>query len=57
MNKAIHWLASIILFGIPILLATHSPFLDVSVGAILNAIYLYVSQKVNPTVSAPKPRF
>lgn len=49
-NKIVHWVASIILFGVPVLIASHSPFLDISIGAILNALYLWVSHTVNPTV-------
>lgn len=48
-NKIIHWLASIVLFGIPMILASHSTILDLTVGGLLNAIYLAVSQLVKPT--------
>lgn len=53
-NKIIHWIAAFVLFGIPLILATHAPVLDLTVGGVLNAVYLWVSQKVNPTVSAAK---
>lgn len=48
-NKIIHLLASVVLFGIPLILASHSPALDVTLGGVLNAIYLFISQKINPT--------
>lgn len=49
-NKVIHLIASVVLFGIPMILASHSTFLDLTVGGLLNAIYLAVSQIVKPTV-------
>ncbi len=49
MNKIGHWVASLVFFGIPFITATHSPVLDVTVGAILNGFYLLVSHYVNPT--------
>lgn len=48
-NKFVHAVVSVILFSIPVALASHSGLLDVTIGGILNAIYLYLSQKVNPT--------
>lgn len=53
-NKIVHWVFAILAFGIPVLISTHSPVLDITVSGILNAIYLYVSQKLNPTVSASR---
>lgn len=49
-NKIIHWIASIILFGVPIILSSHTAYLDVTVGGILNAVYLAISQWAKPTV-------
>lgn len=52
MNKIIHWTAAILFFGVPIVTMTHSPLLDLTVGAILNAVYLWASHVINPTVNA-----
>jgi len=49
MNKIIHWVVSLVLFGVPLIVATHSPLLDITIGAILNGIYLWASHKANPT--------
>jgi hypothetical protein len=48
-NKIIHLIVSVICFAIPLVLTIHGTWQDITVGAVLNAIYLYVSQKVNPT--------
>lgn len=50
MNKIIHFIASLLFFGIPFMTMTQSPSLDLTIGAILNAIYLWASHLVNPTV-------
>lgn len=48
-NKIIHAVAAIVLFGIPIVLSSHNGYLDLTVGGILNAVYLAVSQWIKPT--------
>lgn len=50
-NKIIHWIAAVVLFGIPVILSTHSPILDLTVGGLLNGLYLWLSHLVNPTVT------
>lgn len=48
-NKIIHWLAAVAFFGIPVLLSSHAGFLQLTIGGVLNAAYLWVSQVVKPT--------
>lgn len=50
MNKVIHWIAGLVFFGIPLLTMTHSPILDLTIGALLNGIYLWASHILKPTV-------
>lgn len=45
-NKVIHWCASIVAFAIPMVLASHSAFLDLTIGGLLNAIYLAVAHQL-----------
>lgn len=40
MSKVIHWAASVIFFVTPFIIASHSPSLDLTIGALLNAVYL-----------------
>lgn len=54
MNKVIHFVASILAFGIPFISMTHSPILDITIGAIINGVYLWASSQVNPTVPVSK---
>lgn len=49
-NKIFHAIAAVILFAIPVIFASHNGILDLTIGGLLNAIYLAVSQYVNPTV-------
>jgi len=49
LNKIIHALAAVILFTIPVIISSHSASLDLTVGGILNLIYLSVSQFLYPT--------
>lgn len=49
MNKIIHFVASLLFFGVPIVTMTHSPILDLTIGAVLNAVYLWASHVVKPT--------
>lgn len=51
MNKIIHWVAAVVLFGIPLIISSHSPILDLTIGGVLNAVYLAVSHHINPTAS------
>jgi hypothetical protein len=53
-NKFIHFIAAIVLFAIPVILGSHAGFLDITIGSILNGIYLYFSQITNPTASVKK---
>ena len=48
-NKIVHAVMAVILFAIPVVLSSHSGVLDLTVGGILNAMYLYVSQIAYPT--------
>ncbi len=48
-NKIIHCVASILLFGIPVIVSSHSPTLDLTLGGVLNALYLALSQYIRPT--------
>ena len=52
LRKIIHAVIAFVLFLIPLLLNSKAQFLDVSIGAILNLIYLSLSQWVSPTTSA-----
>lgn len=49
MNKIIHWVVAFIVFAVPLILMSHSPYLDISIGAILNGLYLWASHYINPT--------
>lgn len=51
LNKIIHAIAAVVLFGIPIILSTHNGVLDLTIGGILNAVYLALSQYIKPTAS------
>jgi hypothetical protein len=42
----VKWIASAICFAIPLVLSLHGAYLDLTVGAILNAIYLYAETKL-----------
>ena len=48
-NKIIHWVAFIVCMAIPVVLQVHGSWQDITIGAVLNAIYLWASQKLNPT--------
>lgn len=48
-NKILHATAAVILFAIPVIFASHNGILDLTIGGVLNAIYLAISQYVNPT--------
>lgn len=54
LNKTLHWIAALVLIGIPFIMNTHAPFLDFTLGGILNGIYLILSQFVNPTAPVTK---
>jgi hypothetical protein len=54
-NKFIHSVVAVLLFAIPVILQSHSGVLDLTVGGLLNAIYLYISQLYKPTVAATAP--
>lgn len=49
-NKLIHGVASVLFIGIPLLLQSNPSWLDLSAGAILNFVYLWVSSVVKPTI-------
>lgn len=51
-NKVFHAVAAIILFAIPVILSSHNGALDLTIGGVLNALYLAASQYVNPTAPA-----
>jgi len=53
-NKIMHLVASVVCFAIPIMLSMHSGVETITVGAILNAVYLYCSQLLNPTQPVSK---
>lgn len=48
-NKFVHAVVAVIIFSIPVLLQVHSGVWDMTIGGVLNAIYLYLSQLIKPT--------
>ena len=52
LNKVYHLIASVVCFGIPLALSIHGTWQDLTLGGILNAIYLLASHYLNPTTSA-----
>lgn len=48
-NKIVHAVMAFVLFAIPVVQATHAGFLQITIGGLLNAAYLWASQIVNPT--------
>ena len=48
-NKIYHAVLAVVLFAIPMILVGNFSWLNLTVGGVLNAIYLYVSQLANPT--------
>ena len=53
-NKIIHLVASVVCFAIPLLLQLHSGVENITLGMLLNAIYLFASQQLNPTQPVAK---
>lgn len=53
-NKIIHVVAAFVLFAVPAIVNSHAAFQDITIGSILNAVYLYCSQIVNPTAPTYK---
>lgn len=47
-NKAVHWIAAIVFYGVPLIVGAHIGT-DITVGTILNALYLWASHIVIPT--------
>jgi hypothetical protein len=45
-NNLVHWIASAVCFIIPVVLSFHGAYLDITIGAILNAIYLFAESKL-----------
>jgi hypothetical protein len=48
-NKIIHAIAAFILFVAPFALSIHGTWQDLTLGGILNLLYLTASQYLNPT--------
>lgn len=46
-KSVLHGVVSVLLFAIPLALASHSPLLDLSVGGLLNAVYHFLVSKEN----------
>ena len=54
MNKIVHWIAIGLLFSIALLIKGNFSWETITIGQVLSAIYLYISQIVNPTASVKK---
>lgn len=48
-NKIFHLAASLVVFAIPLVVGIHAGWLDLTIGGVLNAIYLAASQYLKPT--------
>ena len=51
-RKIIHAVVALILFAIPVVLQVKGGWQDISIGALLNLIYLTLSQIYSPTAKA-----
>lgn len=46
-NSVVHAVVGVAVFGLPLVIASHSPFLDLTLGGVLSLLYHWVSGVYN----------